>query len=158
ATRQYCVVAWDEFQELAKLPASRGGVLNVARAVWQRHQRTTYVICGSERGVLQQLVTSERSPFFQHFDFMELGPMKPAEAGARLVKAAPPGRAIPAALAKQAIAVLGGHPFYLQLFGEVLTASEPPYDVGHVRQVYSDLVFTRTGRLSLYFAREFDRL
>ena len=54
--------------------------------------------------------------------------------------------------------VLGGNPFYLQLFGEVLTAGEPPYDSGLVRQVYSELLFTRTGRLSLYFAREFDRL
>ncbi|HEY0482117.1 MAG TPA: ATP-binding protein [Kofleriaceae bacterium] len=158
ATRQYCVVAWDEFQELAKLPASRGGVLSVARAIWQRHQRTTYVICGSERSVLRQLVTSERSPFFQHFDFMELGAMNPTDAQELLQKSAPPGRAIPAPVASQAVEVLGGHPFYLQLFGEVLTAGEPPYDPGLVRQVYSELLFTRTGRLSLYFAREFDRL
>ena len=158
ATRRYCVVAWDEFQELAKLPASRGGVLSVARAIWQRHQRTTYIICGSERSVLRQLVTSERSPFFQHFDFMELGAMTAEAALELLDKTAPPGRAIPAPLARQAVEILGGHPFYLQLFGEVLTAGEPPYDIGHVRQVYSELLFTRTGRLSLYFAREFDRL
>jgi hypothetical protein len=158
ATNQYCVVAWDEFQELAKLPAARGGVLSLARAIWQRHQRTTYVICGSERGLLRRLVTSERSPFFQHFDFMELGPMNAADARALLQKSGPPGRAIPTAVAKQAVEVLGGNPFYLQLFGEVLTADEPPYDVGLVRQVYSELLFTRTGRLSLYFAREFDRL
>ena len=158
ATRQYCVVAWDEFQELAKLPAARGGVLSVARALWQRHQRTTYIICGSERGVLRQLVTSERSPFFQHFDFMELGPMTEANARELLEKSSPQGRAIPPDVASQAVEVLGGHPFYLQLFGEVLTAREPPYDTGLVRQVYSELLFTRTGRLSLYFEREFDRL
>lgn len=158
ATGQYCVVAWDEFQELAKLPPSRGGVLTMARAIWQRHQRTTYVICGSERGLLRQLVTSERSPFFQHFDFLELGPMTPADARELLRKSAPPGRAIPAPVARQAVEVLGGHPFYLQLFGEVITGDEPPYDTGLVRQVYSELLFTRTGRLALYFAREFDRL
>jgi len=158
ATKQYCVVAWDEFQELAKLPAARGGVLRMARAIWQRHKRTTYVICGSERSLLRQLVTSERSPFFQHFDFMELGAMTAVEAQALLQKSAPPGRAISAAVAKQAVEIFGGHPFYLQLFGEVLTAGEPPYDAGLVRQVYSELLFTRTGRLSLYFAQEFDRL
>ena len=158
ATQQYCVVAWDEFQELTKLPASRGGVLSLARAIWQRHQRTTYIICGSERGLLRQLVTSERSPFFQHFDFMELGPMNASDARALLEKSGPPGRTIPAAIAKQAVEILGGNPFYLQLFGEVLTADEPPYDAGLVRQVYSELLFSRTGRLSLYFAREFDRL
>src|SRR5512140_1316459 len=158
ATKQYCVVAWDEFQELAKLPAARGGVLNLTRAIWQRHQRTTYIICGAERTLLKQLVTSERSPFFQHFDFLELGSMKAADAQEMLQKSGPPGRTIPAAVAKQAVEILGGNPFYLQLFGEVLTAGEPPYDVGLVRQVYSELLFTRTGRLSLYFAREFDRL
>ena len=158
ATKQYCVVAWDEFQELAKLPASRGGVLALARAVWQKHRRTTYVVCGSERGQLQDLVTNERSPFFQHFDFMELGPMAIPDAVALLQQSGPPGRAIPAAVARQAVEILGGHPFYLQLFGEVLTGREPPYDVGLVRQVFSELLFTRTGRLSLYFAREFDRM
>jgi Holliday junction resolvase len=158
ATGQYCVVAWDEFQELAKLPASRGGVLSVARAIWQRHQRTTYVICGSERSVLRHLVTSERSPFFQHFDFLELGPMTGDNARLLLEKSAPPGRGIPPEVAGQAVEVLGGHPFYLQLFGEVLTAGPPPYDAGLVRQVYSELLFSRTGRLALYFAREFDRL
>lgn len=158
ATAQYCVVAWDEFQELTKLPAARGGVLAMARAIWQRHRRTTYVICGSERSLLRQLVTSERSPFFQHFDFMELGPMAAAEAQVLLERTAPPGRAIPAAIGKQAVEVLGGHPFYLQLFGEVLTGGAPPYDAGTVRQAYSELMFTRTGRLALYFEREFDRL
>jgi AAA+ ATPase superfamily predicted ATPase len=158
ATKQYCVVAWDEFQELAKLSAARGGVLSLVRAVWQRHQRTTYIICGSERSMLRELVTSERSPFFQHFDFMELGPMPPADARALLAEPGPKAHAIPAEVARQAVEVLGGHPFYLQLFGEVLTAGAPPYDTGLVRQVYSELLFTRTGRLALYFAREFDRL
>jgi AAA+ ATPase superfamily predicted ATPase len=158
ATKQFCVVAWDEFQELSKLPASRGGVLNLARAIWQRHRRTTYIICGSERGLLRQLVTSERSPFFQHFDFMELGPMAAPDAQALLQRTGPPGRAIPAEVARQAVQILGGNPFYLQLFGEVLTGLAPPYDPGLVRQVYSELLFTRTGRLALYFEREFDRL
>ncbi len=158
ATEQYCVVAWDEFQELTKLPASRGGVLTLARAIWQRHRRTTYVVCGSERCLLQQLATSERSPFFQHFDLMELGSMTPPDALKLLRQSGPPGKTIPTAVAKQAVEILGGHPFYLQLFGEVLTEREPPYDVGLVRQVFSELLFTRTGRLSLYFAREFDRL
>lgn len=70
----------------------------------------------------------------------------------------PPGKAVPLAVAKRVVSVLGGHPFYLQLFGEVLTAREPPYDDATVKQVFSELLFTRTGRLSLYFAREFDRI
>lgn len=154
----YCVVAWDEFQELAKLPASRGGVLSLARAVWQKHRRSTYVVCGSERTLLRKLVTSHDSPFFQHFEVMELNPMGPEDAKTMLRESAPPGRSIPVAVATRAVEVLGGHPFYLQLFGEVLTSRDPPYDEGLVRQVFSELLFSRTGRLSLYFEQQFHRL
>lgn len=158
ALNLFCVVAWDEFQELSKLPASRGGVLKLARAVWQRHARSTYIVCGSERTLLRKLVTAHDSPFFQHFDVMELKPMSSADAVAMLRQSAPAGRAIPTDVAAWAVRVLGGHPFYLQLFGEVLTAKEPPYDDGLVRQVFSELLFSRTGRLSLYFEQQFHRL
>lgn len=158
ATRTWCVVAWDEFQELSKLPPSRGGVLALARAVWQRHKRTTYVVAGSERGLLTQMVTSERSPFFQHFELMELGPMKPADAAALLRRSTERGKRLPEDVIALALSVLGGHPFYLQLFGEHLTRYAPPWDLALARQVLSELLFTRTGALSLYFAREFDRL
>lgn len=158
ALQLFCVVAWDEFQELSKLPASRGGVLSLARAVWQKHRRTTYVVCGSERGLLERLVSSQQSPFFQHFELLELGSMAASDAQALLVESSPPGRRVPPAVARQVVSLLGGHPFYLQLFGEALTAREPPYDEGSVKQVLSELLFTRTGRLSLYFALEFDRV
>lgn len=158
ATGAHCVVAWDEFQELSKLPASRGGVLSLARAVWQKHRRTTYVVCGSERGLLTRLVSSERSPFFQHFELMELGAMSPHDAQELLRRSMPKGRAMPADVAALGVKVLGGHPFYLQTFGEQLTRHAPPWDEPLARQVISELLFTRTGSLSLYFAREFDRI
>jgi hypothetical protein len=44
--------------------------------------------------LLKQLVTSERSPFCQHFDFLELGPMKAADAQEMLQKSGPPARTI----------------------------------------------------------------
>ncbi len=154
-----CVVAWDEFQELARLRLrTEGDVLPLARAVWQRHQRTTYFVCGSERTMLRNLVTREHSPFFQHFELMELGPMPEAEAVALLRRSAPADRPVPEPVARKAFQVLGGHPFYLQLFGETLTAKPPPYDEPVVRQVFSELLFSRTGRLALYFGNELDRL
>jgi AAA+ ATPase superfamily predicted ATPase/Holliday junction resolvase len=154
ATKQWAVVAWDEFQELVKLPAARGGVLSLARATWQRHRRTTYVICGSERSLLLRMVSNKSSPFFQHFDLMELGPMARADAEELLRRAAP----LPREVVTLAVDVLGGHPFYLQLFGEQLVRHAQPWDLALARQVFSELLFTRTGLLSLYFAREFDRL
>jgi hypothetical protein len=154
ALDKHCVVAWDEFQELSRLGGRvDGDVLASARAVWQRHVRTAYFICGSERTMLRNLVTSQRSPFFQHFGLIELGPMPTVAAVDLLVRSAPPHRPIPLDVARKAVEVLGGHPFYLQMFGETLTAKEPPYDSALLRQVFSEMLFSRTGRLSLYFSR-----
>jgi len=154
-----CLVAWDEFQELARLKLRlEGDLLSLARAVWQRHQRTSYVICGSERTVLRELVTRQSSPFFQHFTLMEIGPMPAAEAVQMVTQSAPAERPIPERIAKRAVELLGGHPFYLQLFGETLTSKAPPYDDAVMRQTFSELLFQRTGRLSLYFANELEKI
>lgn len=159
ATHSFAVVAWDEFQELARFETPRGGgVLSLARAVWQKHKRTTYVVSGSERTMLERLVTSDASPFFQHFRLMELSPMGEADALELLAARAPRGHAVPKAVAKRAVAVLGGHPFYLQLFGEALTSKVPPYDDAAFKEALAELLFTRTGALSLYFQNVFDGL
>lgn len=151
------VVAWDEFQELAGLGRTRGGVdpFPLMRAVWQRHGRVLYVISGSERTMLQSLVTDRASPFFQQFALMELGEFPRAEAIALLREGAPPDRPVSEALAARAVDVLGGHPFYLQLLGEALTALAPPYDEAALKQAVQELLFTRAGRLALYFEGQF---
>lgn len=155
-----CVVAWDEFQELARVSTSRAAVdvLSLARAVWQRHDRVGYIVSGSERTMLRGMVASESSPFFQHFTIVDIGPMPEARAIELLRAGAPRGRSIPATLAKRTVSVLGGHPFYLQLFGDTLCAKEPPYDEAALKQTFSELLFSTTGRLALYFQREYDEL
>ena len=157
-----CVVAWDEFQELASIrgPRSREQIdlLALARAIWQRQDRVAYLISGSERSMMHELVSSERSPFFQHFSLVELGWMPPEQALSLLRESAPADRPISNDIALRAIELFGGHPFYLQLFGETLTAQEPPYDGKAFKQACSELLFTPTGRLSLYFQREYDQL
>jgi AAA+ ATPase superfamily predicted ATPase len=151
------VIAVDEFQELASLAAGRRGFdpFPVMRSVWQRHERVAYVVSGSARTMLEELVSSRHSPFFQHFGVMELGPFEVSEAVGLLVGKSPPGRRIPKALAQRAVAVLGGHPFYLQLLGQTLTRDEPPYDDESFKLALQELLFNRTGRLSLYFEREY---
>jgi Holliday junction resolvase len=54
--------------------------------------------------------------------------------------------------------VIGGHPFYVQLLGEALVASGPPLDEQSLKSALQDLLFSRTGRLALYFENEFHRL
>jgi len=154
------VIAIDEFQELLALGSARGAVdpLPLMRSTWQRHERVGYVISGSSRTMLMELVTSERSPFFQHFDVLELGPFDRRDAIELLTSEAPHGRPIGAELAERAYGALGGNPFYLQLFGEALTALEPPYDQAALKEALQALLFSRTGRLALYFTAEHARI
>ncbi|WP_428266501.1 AAA family ATPase [Haliangium sp.] len=160
---RHIVVAIDEFQELAGLGGPGGSrrtpdPLPLMRSVWQRHRRVAYVISGSARAMLTELVTSRHSPFFQHFALMDLGPFSEHDAYAMLTKQAPPERPIPPALARKAVAALGGHPFYLQMLGEQLTAHEPPYRDEHLKDAVQELLFSRSGRLGLYFQNQYHQL
>jgi AAA+ ATPase superfamily predicted ATPase/Holliday junction resolvase len=150
------LIAIDEFQELAELSSKRGHIdpYPVMRSVWQRQKRTAYVISGSGRSMLERLVTAKSSPFFQHFALMRLGPL-PEDAAVELLVE---GGQIPAPLAREAIHVLGARPFYLQMLGDALVQTDPPYDRTALKAAVQDLLFSRTGRLSLYFENEFQRL
>jgi AAA+ ATPase superfamily predicted ATPase len=156
----YFVVVWDEFQELAASSSRRGtpDLLPLMRSRWQRHQRTTYVISGSARTMLSELVTDERSPFFQHFSLLELGPFRRREAIGLLIDNAPPERPLSTELAARAVDIFGGHPFYLQLLGEALTRQLPGSDDATFKEALQELLFSRTGRLALYFENELQRL
>lgn len=155
----HLVIAIDEFQELASLEAGRPRIdpFAVMRSIWQRHRHVAYVISGSARTMLTELVTSERSPFFQHFSLMALAPFRRDDAIDLLVEAAPPDRSIDHELAGRIVDVIGGHPFYLQLVGETLTAMRPPIDDVAFKEALGQLLFVRTGRLALYFENEYHR-
>lgn len=43
------------------------------------------------------------------------------------------------------------------MFGEALVSTEPPYDEDALKPVLQSLLFSRTGRLSLYFENEYRR-
>ncbi len=160
ALGEHLVIALDEFQELAALSTAKQApdVMAVLRSVWQRHRRTTYVVSGSARSTLLELATSERSPFFQHFEVMEVGGFDEAHAVELLVGASAEGpHAIAAPLARRVFEVIGGSPFYLQVLGEVL-AEEPGRADARLRAALQRVLFSETGRLSLYFLNEFQRL
>jgi AAA+ ATPase superfamily predicted ATPase/Holliday junction resolvase len=151
------VVAIDEFQELA-VGARGGDVLKAVRAAWQRHRRVGYIVSGSGRTMLEDMITREHSPFFQHFALMYVEPFRAPEAVALLVDESRPDRPIPRALAERTVAALGGHPFYLQLVGEELIAREPPYDEASLKDALQTVLFSETGRLALYLQLAFDRV
>ncbi len=154
------IVALDEFQELAGAWGGRKPreLLPALRSAWQKHKRVAYVISGSAKSMLTDLVTREHSPFFQHFSLLELGPFERKDAVHLLRKGAPPGRPISRQLAEQVFDAVGGHPFYLQLLGELLTNDAPPYTERSLKDALQELLFSSTGRLALYFQNEFERL
>jgi AAA+ ATPase superfamily predicted ATPase len=162
ATGGHLVVAIDEFQELAGLAAGKKGAdpLPLMRSVWQRHRRVSYIVSGSARSLLVRLVTSEHSPFFQHFTLMDIGPFSETAAVELLVSASAPEGPIDKRLARRAYETVGGNPFYLQVLGEAL--SEHPARAAHperaLKECLQQLLFSRTGRLALYFENEFQRL
>ncbi len=155
-----CVVAWDEFQELAELSKARTkiDIFALARSIWQRHDLVSYFISGSRRSMIKELVSSPQSPFFQHFSLLDLKPMEISEATLMLQHSAAPRRKIPRPIAVRAAKLFAGHPFYLQLFGETLTRNEPPYTEKEFNSTIGELLFTPTGRLSFFFQREYDQL
>lgn len=146
------LIAVDEFQELGSLSSQKeGDPLPLIRSVWQGHRQVSYIVSGSGRSMLEDMVSQKHSPFFQHLSLMHIESFGTEEAVALLTQESPRDHAIGEELARRAVAVLGGHPFYLQLFGEALTGHEPPYDEPAFKEALQELLFSRSGRLGLYF-------
>jgi AAA+ ATPase superfamily predicted ATPase len=156
----HIVSGWDEFQEVVVAPTGRSGleIPPLLRSLWQKHRRVSYVISGSARRLLEDLITSRHSPFFQHFELLRIEPFPRQEAVRLLVEGAPEGRPIPPGVAEAAHAAVGGHPFYLQLLGEALTAQPRSGSGPSLKDALGEILFSRTGRLALYFQNEFQRL
>jgi AAA+ ATPase superfamily predicted ATPase len=154
------VIALDEFQALEGLTAHRKGFnpFLLMRSRWQQHRRVAYFISGSARSMLLALVSSQQSPFFQHFSLRELGPFGHDAAIELLQSQSSPDRPIPAEVAQLAVKSLTGHPFYLQLLGEELTERAGRPDIAGFKAALQGLLFSRTGRLALFFENEFQRL
>lgn len=145
-------VSWDEFQEMLGI-AKRLGFDPIARmrSVWQRHERVSYVVSGSAPSVLRHMILDRASPFFQHFDVMELGPMHHDDA-MDLLREGSEG-VIPTELAARLVELSGGHPFYLQVLGEELLHVPGPADDDALRDALQRTLFSGSGRLGLYFDR-----
>ena len=155
----FFVIALDEFQELAILQAQKElNAVALLRSRWQRHQRVAYFISGSARSMLLGLVQSPQSPFFQHFVLKELGPFSADAAIELLQLESRPENPVPKKVAELAVKTLGGHPFYLQLLGEELVEQPGIPDESGLKAALQKLLFSRTGRLALYFESEFHKL
>jgi hypothetical protein len=108
--------------------------------------------------MLLTLVTAENSPFFQHFGVVDVKPFQREDAVTLLEQHSPPDRPISRDLAERAVNTIGGHPFYLQLLGEAMTDHKRKPSLADLKSACQRLLFSRTGRLGLYFENEYQRL
>lgn len=155
----YFIIALDEFQELGELHKTFNSFSFMQlRSHWQKHQRSAYFISGSARSMLLQLIQAPHAPFFQHFAIHELGSFTPEAAVALLQEESIPENPVPREIAELAVKTLGGHPFYLQLLGEELVGNGQTPDQSSLKAALQRLLFSKTGRLALYFEGAYQKL
>ncbi len=69
-----CIVAIDEFQQVAKYPEKN--IEALLRSHIQRISNAKFIFAGSERHLMQEMFTSSARPFYQSADMLELGPIE----------------------------------------------------------------------------------
>ena len=65
-----CIVAIDEFQQIAKYPEKN--VEALLRTHIQKIKNSHFIFAGSERHIMQEMFTSSARPFYQSADILEL--------------------------------------------------------------------------------------
>lgn len=108
-----CLVAIDEFQQIAKYPENN--VEAILRTHIQRCKNTTFVFSGSQRHMMENIFFSASRPFYQSASFLNLEPIA-LQAYSKFVqyhfnKA---GKQISAECIERIYNLLEGHTWYLQ--------------------------------------------
>ena len=70
---QPCIVAFDEFQQIAEFSDKR--VEALLRGMIQRCTRTSFIFCGSKQHTISQMFHSKARPFYQSAQLMDLRPL-----------------------------------------------------------------------------------
>lgn len=70
-----CIVAIDEFQQIAKYPENN--IEALLRTHIQKIKNTNFIFAGSERHMMQAMFTSSSRPFYHSADIMELNAIVP---------------------------------------------------------------------------------
>ena len=70
-----CIVALDEFQQIAEFPEQR--VEELLRSMIQNCRQTTFLFSGSKQHTINQMFLSKSRPFYQNAQLFDLKPLKP---------------------------------------------------------------------------------
>ena len=70
-----CIVALDEFQQIAEFPEQH--VEALLRSMIQNCRQTTFLFSGSKQHTINQMFLSKSRPFYQNAQLFDLKPLKP---------------------------------------------------------------------------------
>ena len=108
-----CIVAIDEFQQIAKYPEEN--IEAILRTRIQKCKNTTFLFAGSQRNMIHHIFFSASRPFYQSAAFLNLAPISLASyrkfAQKHFKKAM---KSIPDECIERLYHLLGGHTWYMQ--------------------------------------------
>ena len=108
-----CIVAIDEFQQVAKYPEIN--IEALLRGHIQRIDNCRFVFSGSERHMLEQMFDSRKHPFYKSADNMNLGAIdRDLYVDFMCQKFQEKGRSLDADVAKVVYDMFEGHTYYVQ--------------------------------------------
>ncbi|MBO7575855.1 MAG: ATP-binding protein [Bacteroidales bacterium] len=108
-----CIVAIDEFQQVAKYPEKN--IEALLRGHIQRIDNCRFVFAGSERHMLEQMFNSRNHPFYKSADIMNLGAIdRDVYVEFMCQKFQEKGRLLDAKVAKDVYEMYEGHTYYVQ--------------------------------------------
>ncbi len=108
-----CIVAIDEFQQVAKYPEKN--IEALLRGHIQRIDNCRFVFAGSERHMLEQMFNSRNHPFYKSADIMNLGAIdRDVYVEFMCQKFQEKGRSLDAEVAKDVFDMYEGHTYYVQ--------------------------------------------
>ena len=108
-----CVVAIDEFQQIANYPEKN--VEALLRSYIQRSRNVSFIFAGSERHIMQEMFQTESRPFYYSAEMMELNAIKKEVYVPFIVqKFEEKRRKIEQNLVENVYDLFAGHTFYVQ--------------------------------------------
>lgn len=108
-----CIVAIDEFQQVAKYPEKN--IEALLRGHIQQIDNCRFVFAGSERHMLEQMFNSRNHPFYKSADIMNLGAIdRDVYVEFMCQKFQEKGRSLDAEVAKKVYDMYEGHTLYVQ--------------------------------------------
>ncbi len=159
-TGKHFLIIMDEFQTCSQLnnfssiKRSVGEFFAFLRSFWQKQKGVNYFITGSQISMLEKIVYTEESPFFQHFNALTLREF-PATDARQMVHDLfrRSGYVLNKGRMDLLLEIANCHPFYLQVLGEEICKASSRKKVAPAafKEAVQDTLFNSTGRLFLYF-------